>query len=264
MYKSLVAVLVGLIALGTFNFVNAVAPGTIQNVFVTNWPRNQNVTVTNPPVINLNVTASKPVLNLKGGGAVQSVTTQHPSSTNFTFAVRGYRDLVLGVHLDAGPSAFINQTQYNATTPAGPGTVTLYNLSYTNWNIYYSSGPVAGLDTSPQTFPFGQFQCGSVLTDQSPVSDSPCFVWGTVPDRYTNYRITTVIVDGLRPLGPNLTAYVYFFSYVVSGYYFNDCSPLVRNSPPTDCLSGGLWGGQFGRTQASATVNAPVTVYATG
>ncbi len=58
MNKPLVAVLVSLIALGTINFVMAAAPGTIQNVFVTNWPRNQNVTVTNPPTVVVNVNAS--------------------------------------------------------------------------------------------------------------------------------------------------------------------------------------------------------------
>ncbi len=60
MNKPLVAVLVGLIALGTINFVMAAAPGTIQNVFVTNWQRNQNVTVTNPPVVVVNITITTP------------------------------------------------------------------------------------------------------------------------------------------------------------------------------------------------------------
>ncbi len=63
MNRPLVAVLVGLIALGTVNFVMAGGADRIQNVFVTNFPRNQNVTVTNPPTVNVTVT-NPPVINI--------------------------------------------------------------------------------------------------------------------------------------------------------------------------------------------------------
>ncbi len=72
MNKPLVAILVGLIALGTVNFVMAAAPGTIQNVFVTNWQKNQNVTVTNPPTVIVNVNMTRPS-DRDGDGVPDSV-----------------------------------------------------------------------------------------------------------------------------------------------------------------------------------------------
>lgn len=268
MNKPFVALLCALTVMATVNMVVATGP-MIQKVFVTNWPQNQNVTVTNPPApptINLNVTAGKPVLNLKGGGIVQSVTyPQHTWSTNFTLNVVGYRNLVVGMHMDLATSALLNQSQpYNTSLPGG-GTTTLtyYNLTMTNGYFLWSSGPVAGLDTSPFLYPYAQPRCDATLYDSSAPPNSPCVMFSYKPDPYQGTLPETNILNGVRPLGPNLTVYVTYYRVIVSGYYYFDCSPLLRHRPPADCQSDILFGRQIGASYVSDTTNATITVYST-
>lgn len=134
MNKPLVAVLVGLIALGTVNFVMAAAPGTIQNVFVTNWPRNQNVTVTNPPTVVVNVT----------------VVSQHPAPKLLVLA----DNRSLGINLNdsyAFSTSGYNRLSYAFSSNSG-GLTTAVLI-----DIYLKNGPAIGYSYSNSQYYLSNF-----------------------------------------------------------------------------------------------------------
>lgn len=134
MNKPLVAVLVSLIALGTVNFVMAAAPGSIQNVFVTNFPRNENVTVTNPPTVTTNVTVSFPGAQPKVLVLAENRSLAGGSTDTYTFSVRGYAWWSV-TFAETGTSS---QTTYSISLKNGPA-VALYTV--TSWgttgSVYY-------------------------------------------------------------------------------------------------------------------------------
>ncbi len=254
MNKPLVAVLVSLIALGTVNFVMAAAPGTIQNVFVTNWPRNTNVTVTNPPTVFVNNTVTLlPRAPLDKGmtGTVTSIqygftrgyvyvylsdlVDYAPADrwpTNYTFDVTGYQTLSLAAFVHVPSDHLVNQSSPITTSQ---GTITYFNVTTVQVNVDYSfpghSPIIVGLGDSQS--PPG--------TDPSGDSTVQVFA-GIVPSR-----------------GPLVTVHIYYYSLLVSGWVYGNCFYL---------LSGGCTSNTSGQitgvTLLSSTTQAKVTVYSTG
>lgn len=259
--KPFVTLLCALTVMATVNMVIATGP-MIQKVFVTNWPmgtnatvtnRNLNVTVTNPPTVNLNISPGKPALDRRVDATVYSV----PGKTwydNITVDVKGYRGLAVGVHILLGSSYIIDQSQPYDTYLAGYGSTTIiyYNYSFGYASLYLASGPIGGLAE------FGILDYGNLRycygDANSPCRDSSS-AW------YSGHTQETFFADGVRALGPTLIAHVFYYRFVYSGFYYADCSPLVRGNPPQYCSS--LWGTIIsGYTQNDSTT-ATVTVYAT-
>lgn len=150
MNRPLVAVLAGLIALGTVNFVMAAAPGTIQNVFVTNWPRNQNVTVTNPPTVTTNVTVNFPpkvepkVMIL----AENRSSVTWPQADTYTFSAHGYAALRITIDGQALTQNSVTMILY-ISVKNGPVETVLTGASF---QLTYPS-----LYTSITPFPAGTY-----------------------------------------------------------------------------------------------------------
>lgn len=264
MNRPFVALLVALAVLASVNFVVATGP-MIQRVFVTNWPGNQNVTVTNPPkppIINITVNnytvyPGKPFLDRRVNGTVYTVVkpSYYPSSlddrwsTNFTIYVGGYRNLSLGIQSEIGAPSINRSQPVNVTLGSLATTETFYNVTVAWMLVGYDTSLAPGLATP--------------LVDLS--SRANCVLNSFVqPNTCPSQK---VIVQGIHPLGPQLTVHIYYYRVVRAGYYYSDCIfsglGLPPPSDPTMCNNYNLWGDSQVSGYPSDATMTHIIVYAT-